>query len=69
MYSKYFEDVNTFVKTEASPQTEIGTDTAATGKDISSWVNYDGISNVSFRHADAAAYPLLVFVRLSRGLL
>ena len=40
----------------AEPQTENGTAEEPTGDDISSWVDYSDIENVSFTLADAAAY-------------
>jgi hypothetical protein len=56
MYGEYVEGAVTIAKDEATPQTENGTATEPTGTDLSSWVNYDDIANVSFSLADAAAY-------------
>lgn len=56
MYGKYVDGATTITKADATKQTTNGTATEATGTDISSWVNYDDISNVSFSLADAVAY-------------
>jgi len=56
MYGKYVEGAVTIVKGEATAQTENGTATEATGTDLSSWVNDDDITNVSFSLADAVVY-------------
>ncbi len=56
MYGKYVDGAVTVTKSTAQTQTENGSATEATGTDISSWVNYEDISNVSFTLADAAAY-------------
>lgn len=55
MYGKYVND-KTIETPAASVQTENGTSTEASGTDLSSWVNYSDISNVSFTLADAVAY-------------
>ncbi len=41
---------------EAEAQTSNGTSTEATGTDLSSWVDYSDITNVSFSLADAVSY-------------
>lgn len=56
MYSEYVENAVTVTKAEASVQTENGTATEASGTDISSWINADDVTNVSFSLADALAY-------------
>ena len=56
MYAEYVDGANTVTKAEATTQTTNGDATEATGTDISSWVDYDDISNVSFTLADAASY-------------
>lgn len=54
MYGKYVSGTS-ITKSAAVKQTENGTSGTASGKDISSWVSYDG-TTVSFTLADAAAY-------------
>ena len=56
MYGEYVEGAVAVAKAEAETQTENGTSEEATGADISSWINTDDISNVSFTLADAVAY-------------
>ena len=56
MYGEYVEGAVTITKSAATAQTENGTATEATGTDISSWVNYDDVTSVSFSLADAVAY-------------
>lgn len=56
MYGKYVDDAVEIKKAQAEPQTENGTETEATGTDISSWVKYDDTSNVTFSLADIANY-------------
>ncbi|MCD8038728.1 MAG: hypothetical protein LUE96_06545 [Lachnospiraceae bacterium] len=55
MYGKHVNgnDIDT---PAAAAQTENGTASEASGTDLSSWVEYSDISNVSFTLADAAAY-------------
>lgn len=56
MYGKYVSVTKTITKSSSTTQITNGTSTSATGKDISSWVNYDDIKNVSFTLASAASY-------------
>lgn len=56
MYGEHVEGATEIKKADATPQSENGTAEAATGKDITSWVNSKDITNVSFTLADAAAY-------------
>ena len=56
MYAKYVEGAATVEKEAASKTTSNGTATEATGTDISNWVNYGDLSNVSFTLADAVSY-------------
>jgi len=56
MYGEYVDGAKTITKSAATIQTENGTASEATGTDISSWIDYDDITNVSFSLADAAAY-------------
>ncbi len=56
MYGKYVDGAVTITKAESTKQITNGTATEASGKDISSWINYSDTSNVSFRLADVAAY-------------
>ena len=55
MYGKYVSNKET-VKPAATALTENGTETEASGKDLSGWVKYDDVTNVSFTLADALAY-------------
>ncbi|MEE8885397.1 MAG: hypothetical protein SOI56_02360 [Eubacteriales bacterium] len=55
MYGEYVAD-NTIETPEADKQTENGTETEATGTDISSWVDATDLNSVSFTLADAASY-------------
>ncbi len=55
MYAEYAGGVA--VETaDAAQQTENGTSTEASGTDLSSWVDYSDIQNVSFSLADAVSY-------------
>ncbi|MCD8218533.1 MAG: MSCRAMM family adhesin SdrC [Clostridiales bacterium] len=55
MYAAYADGVE--VETpEAETQTANGTSAEASGTDLSSWVDYTDITNVSFSLADAASY-------------
>lgn len=56
MYGKYVEGAATVEKAEAVPALENGTATAPTGTDITSWVNAEDVTSVSFTLADAASY-------------
>jgi len=56
MYGEYVEGAAAIEKAAAETQTTNGTATEATGTDISSWVNYEDITSVSFSLADAVAY-------------
>ncbi len=56
MYGEYVDGAATIEKAAAEAQTTNGTATEASGTDLTSWVNYEDISNVSFSLADAVAY-------------
>ncbi|MDT2522683.1 hypothetical protein [Enterococcus raffinosus] len=56
MYGEYTEKGKKIDKTTAEKQGENGSESTATGTDISSWVNYDDANQVSFTLADIAAY-------------
>lgn len=56
MYGEYVDGAQAITKASADKQTVNGTAEEATGTDLSSWVNSDDISNVSFSLAGAAAY-------------
>ncbi|MCD7766332.1 MAG: hypothetical protein LUH53_07465 [Lachnospiraceae bacterium] len=56
MYGEYVDGAAAIEKAAAEAQTTNGTATEATGTDLTSWVNYEDISNVSFSLADAVAY-------------
>ena len=56
MYGEYVHGAKTISKPASIAQTTNGTETEATGTDISSWVDADDLSNVSFSLADAAGY-------------
>ncbi|MCR5417165.1 MAG: hypothetical protein K6E79_10245 [Pseudobutyrivibrio sp.] len=56
MYGEYVDGAATIEKAEATPQTTNGDATEASGTDLSSWVNYDDTSSVSFSLADAVSY-------------
>lgn len=56
MYGEYVDGAATIEKAAAETQTTNGTAAEATGTDLSSWVNYEDISSVSFSLADAVAY-------------
>ena len=56
MYGEYVDGAVKITKAAAEAQTENGDATEATGTDISSWVNYDDTSAVSFTVADAVSY-------------
>lgn len=55
MYGKYVDGAVKITKPEATKQTENGTSTEQSGKNISSWVKYKN-SEVSFSLSDAASY-------------
>ncbi len=55
MYGKYVNSVPV-VKADAETQTANGTAVEATGTDLSSWVDDEDISNISFSLADVLAY-------------
>ena len=55
-------------KSRAQLQTQNGTDTEATGTDISSWVSYED-GEVKFTLADAASYRSKGAVKQLRGLM
>ena len=55
MYGEY-ADGKTIEKEEAEVQETNGTAEEMTGDDISSWVDYDDIENISFTLADAVSY-------------
>ncbi|MCC8028228.1 MAG: hypothetical protein LIO75_00205 [Lachnospiraceae bacterium] len=56
MYGEYVDGAVSVEKASAEAQTENGTSESASGTDLSSWVNYDDISSVSFTLADAVSY-------------
>lgn len=56
MYGEYVDGAVMIEKQEATKQTVNGTATEASGIDISSWVNYEDVTNVSFGLSDVAAY-------------
>ena len=56
LYGEYVDGAVNITKAAAKSQTENGDATEATGTDISSWVNYDDTSAVSFTVADAVSY-------------
>ena len=56
MYGEYVDGAEKITKAAAEKQTSNGDAEEATGKDISSWVNYDDTSSVSFTLADAVSY-------------
>ncbi len=56
MYGEYVDGAVTIKKADATKQTTNGTSEEATGTDLSSWVNYDDTTAVSFTLADAVAY-------------
>ena len=56
MYGEYVDGAETIEKETASVQETNGTEETATGEDISSWVDYDDISNISFTLASAVSY-------------
>lgn len=55
MYGKYVNN-KTITKAEATAQSANGTETAANGTDIRSWVNTEDLQNVSFTLAGVLAY-------------
>lgn len=55
MYGEYVNG-NTIETPAAEAQTENGSAEEATGTDLSGWVDYSDLGNVSFSLADAAAY-------------
>ena len=57
MYGKHVDGaVDGITKPEATVQTENGTAESPTGEDITSWVNTENLSGISFSLADAASY-------------
>lgn len=56
MYGEYVDGAATIKKEKAEPQTKNGTETTASGTDISSWINYSNTNEVSFSLADIAGY-------------
>ncbi len=56
MYGQYVEGAVEVTKAAAETQTANGTDTEASGTDISDWVSYDSENGASFSLADIAAY-------------
>ena len=56
MYGEYVDGAASIEKPAATAQTENGDATEPNGTDISSFVSYDDISNVTVSLADAAAY-------------
>lgn len=56
MYGKYVNGANAVTKAEARTQTENGEATEMSGTDISSWVDYEDVFDVSFSLAAAVAY-------------
>ncbi|MCR5595562.1 MAG: hypothetical protein K6G12_06925 [Lachnospiraceae bacterium] len=56
MYGEYVDGAVKVTKEAAVGQTTNGTETEATGTDISDWVSYDSDNGVSFSVADAVAY-------------
>lgn len=56
MYGEYVEGAVTVEKAAATQQTTNGTETEASGNDISSWATYSDETGVSFSLADAVAY-------------
>ncbi len=56
MYGEYVDGAAEVTKPAAEAQTENGTSEEASGTDLSSWVNSDDITSVSFTLADAVAY-------------
>lgn len=57
MYGEYVEGANNKItKAPATLQTENGTATSPSGTDISSWINFENINNVSFSFSDILAY-------------
>ena len=56
MYGEYVDGAKTIEKEDAEVQETNGTSEEMTGSDISDWVDYDDITNVSFTLADAVSY-------------
>ncbi len=56
MFGEYVEGAVSVAKAEAEAQTENGTETEATGTDISDWVSVSDDGEVSFSLADAVSY-------------
>lgn len=56
IYGEYVEGEVTVEKQEATKQTTNGTATEATGKDISTWVEYEDTSCVNLSLSDITAY-------------
>ena len=55
MYAKH-EGGAPVEKAPAAPQTANGTDTEPSGKDLSGWVNYEDVTQISFTLGDVLAY-------------
>ncbi|MCR4922482.1 MAG: hypothetical protein K5931_00525 [Lachnospiraceae bacterium] len=55
MYGEYAGG-NKISKAQAEKQTENGDESEASGKDISTWIDYKDTSNISFTLADAVSY-------------
>ncbi len=56
MYGKYAEGAVKISKAAPSGQTANGSETEATGSDLSEWVSYDGTNTIDMTLAGAAAY-------------
>lgn len=56
MYGKYVDGAVKITKARATQQSKNGTETQATGTDISSWVSYDSTKGATFSVAGAASY-------------
>ena len=56
MYGRHVEGAAEVTMAPAQPQTANGTAQTPTGTDITSWVNTEDLSHISFSLADAAAY-------------
>jgi len=56
MYGKHVAGAVSIERPAAAAQTVNGTAESATGTDISSWIDYSDIENISFTLADIAAY-------------
>ena len=56
MYGKYVDGAVDIQKAASEGQSANGTESSATGTDLSDWVEVDSNGNVSFSLADAASY-------------